>query len=339
MFRLGGKKVIGVEITDEQLKLVEISRNKKQKVITKYAIEDLPSGLIQNGIIQNTDELHQILKKIKRKLKLGNRDINLSINSPNILLRPFQMPKMDKKLLRKAIEMEIENNIQLPFQQFTYDYALIPERENDPIADIEEQTQELMLIIAAKEMLNTYISIFMKVNLEVVSIDLAPISFLRLLELKHNRKIEQLFIGINLHQQFAEVSIFSDAVLRLSRNIPFNPQNYVLSNVIDDRSPDIKPLNYEAYNADLIREVERIINFYRYTLHHRDQVLSEIILAGSLPLDTEQVLNALSTYFQVPCLILAADHVDVHGKVSRGYAVQAPMLTIPLGLALKDVRA
>lgn len=337
MFGFGRKKIIGIEISDDQLKLVEISRRRKQKVITKYAIEDIPTGLIQNGVVQNHEEILQFFKKMRRKLKLGNRRINISINSPNILLRPVQMPKMDKKLLRKAIETEIANNIQLPFQQYTYDYTLIPDHKIETELESEEQTQEFMLIIAAKEMLETYIALFKKVKFEVVSIDLAPISFLRLLELERKEKVEQLFVGINLHQHFAEVSIFSNAILRLSRNISFYPQSYVMP-VEEVDGTATTTINYEAYNADLVREVERILNFFRYTLHHREQLLGEVVLAGNLPHETEPITTAFSTYFQAPTSILSTHHLSVHNKIVRSYAKQVPMLAIPVGLALKDVK-
>lgn len=333
-----GKKLIGIEISDDQLKLVELTKNRKQNIITKYAIEDIPTGLVLNGVVQNQDEMRSFLKKIKRKAKLGSHRINLSINSPNILLRPLQMPKMDKKLLPRAIEMEITNNIQLPFQEYTYDYALIPERASEPAFDQEDAKQDLLLIIASKDMLETYVDLFQKVKLDVFSIDLAPISFLRLLELERKTKMMQLFVGINLHEHYAEVSIFNDAVLLLSRNIPFNPKHYIgqANHENDSTSPTF---NYEAYNVDLVREVERILNFFRYTLHHRDQTLTEIVLAGNLPDDTEPVIEALSSYFQVPTSILVARKMIVHKKINRSYAPRSLSLTIPIGLALKDVRA
>lgn len=339
MFGLWGKKVIGIELTDDQLKLVQISKKRRQSIVTHYAVENIPAGLIQNGMIQNVDKLRQILKTVKRQLKIGHRKINLAINSPNILLRPLQMPKVDKKLLAKAIEMEITNNIQLPFQQFTYDYALIPERETTSEFETEGSKQELMLVIASKEMLESYVALFKTVNFEVVNIDLAPISFLRILELEHKNSMEQLFIGINLHPHFAEISIFSDTVLRLSRNVSFNLQSYVIADQLEHSIDNTETYNYEAYSSDLVREVERILNFFRYTLNHREQQLDKIVLTGNLPNNTEQIVNALSTYFQVPTSIMTADHVNVHGKIRRGYAVLAPMLTIPMGLALKDVRA
>lgn len=337
-----GKRLIGIEVTDHQLKMAEIVKNKKQTVLTNFAIEAIPAGVIQNGVIQSKDELHHLLKKIKRQHKLRGR-VNLAINSANILLRPLQMQKLDKKQLHKAIEMEITNNIQLPFQGYTYDYAWIPEAGADVLREMgmtdqeKEHKHEMMLLIASKEMLDTYVTVLKKVGLEVVSVDLAPLSLLRILENEREGQINPLFVGVNLYEQFAEVSVFSDGVIRLSRNIMLNPQNYLTETEAEDIATT--SINIAAYTADLMREVERILNFYRYTLNHRDQMLHEIVLAGDLPIEAELLENAFASYFQASASNLVAKHVHVHTKIEDTYPSQAHKLTVAVGLALKDVRA
>lgn len=329
--------MIGIEIADQYIKLVEIVKSRKGPMITNFAIEEIPAGLIQNGVIQQEDELHKFLKKIKKKQKLRSRKVNLAINSPNILLRPIQMPKLEKRMLKSAIEMEIANTIQLPFQTYTYDYVWIPTNEDELNIPTEEvQKQELLLIIASRDMLDGYVDVFEKLGLKVTNIDLAPISFIRLLQRERNHDMPPFFIGINFHQHFAEVSIFNNGILRLSRNIMINRGTYLIEETAEH--DQVNTFDSAAYATDLIREIERILNFFRYTLNHREQLLNKIVIAGYPEEEDEPITEALSSYFQVSVSQLSAGPLLVYKRISRGYNMNAPYLTIPTGLALKDVK-
>lgn len=332
-------KILGIEISDHQMKMVELKKTgKRQFMLFNLITVDVPEGSIENGVIQAEDKLLQKLKTVKKQYKLKAQKVHLAINSTNILLRPLQLEPLPTKFLDSVIELEIANNMQLPFTDFTYDYVRIDTKmDHETNLGIEQKPMlDLMLVIASKSMLEQYVSLFRKLRMEVNCVDLAPLALLRILTKERGEEENKhFFLSLNIHQQFIEVSIFHQSILQLSRNIMIDQRNFVIADEFME-SPNHFKLDF--YSSDVIQELERIVNFYRYTLNHRDIELQEIVVTGQLPDNVEYMLEQIQGYFNVPTIVLNSKHLKLHSNFENLHEDQLARYMIPIGLAIKDVK-
>lgn len=338
MLQVVYNKVLGIEVSDHQMKIVELKKSGKNKFwLTKFITMEVPQGVIQNGVIQDEDKLVECLKDIKKQYKLRAQRVHISINSTNILLRPIHLEPLPKKYLDNAIELEIANNMQLPFTDFTYDYVILDSNKDQRMSDLEPSNLiEIMLVIASKSMLEQYMNVFHKLRMEVTCVDLAPLAMYRVLAKERGEQsIEKVLLGINIHPNFVEITIFHQSILQFSRNVMLEQHNYWASNNDMESEPKF---NIESYSIDLLRELERIVNFYQYTLNNRDIELNEIVVTGQLPVEWDRLVQQIQSYFNVPTHILVADQVKIHRKLALQFIGQAHQYTIPIGLAIKDVK-
>ena len=64
MFNFSQKSVLGLDLSDLSLKIVQLKKDKKGIALTGFMRKDIPVGVIQGGEIKKEEELTVILKQV-----------------------------------------------------------------------------------------------------------------------------------------------------------------------------------------------------------------------------------------------------------------------------------
>ncbi|MEW9670848.1 type IV pilus biogenesis protein PilM [Ammoniphilus sp. 3BR4] len=326
--------LIGMEIKDSIIKLVELQKNNNEMLLLSYYIDQVPEGLITEGKIQNHEDFSDFLYSVLNKAGIQGKNIHLTISSHNILLRSIRIPNLPKRELKKAVEMEIQNSIQLPFDEYVSDFAVITEQ----VKGKETKELDLMLVIAPKSYVLSYVEAFQESDLLPQSVDLAPLAVQRVIQKERN--IGETYMIVNIGEKSTEVSLFHKQVLRLVRTFNLDLRSYLANmpfydaqSVLEDRAGENI---LQSFAADMGNEIERVMNFYLYTLNNRDQSLAEIILVGDIQ-NLEQVSRYLSTRLNVESHVAKAGGVILSPElVESSFREVEASLVVPLGMALKE---
>lgn len=121
-----GKSAIGMEITDEQVKLceVELDAGKKIRVIG-YAGGHLPEGTVMDGRVKQPAVLEQAIRDLLELNNWGTKRVHLAIPTQTVLVKTIKLPDVPDKQLDKLIRYELGHNVSLPFEHPYYDYTRI----------------------------------------------------------------------------------------------------------------------------------------------------------------------------------------------------------------------
>jgi type IV pilus assembly protein PilM len=143
-----------------------------------------------------------------------------------------------------------------------------------------------------------------------------------------------LFIDLNEH--LADVSIFHNQQLKITRTIPMN--------FVADSKNSVSEEDKEMFNEfmnqdsdfdnackDLSFEVERLMNFYRYTLNNRDHEFSKVLISGDV-LQLVEIANDLAKRLPCEISLMRSEHIQsAHPQFSDLF----PSIAVPIGLALR----
>lgn len=121
-----GKSALGMEITDEQVKLceVELDAGKKIRVIG-YAGGHLPEGTVIDGRVKEPAVLEQAIRDLLELNNWGTKRVHLAIPTQTVLVKTIKLPDVPDKQLDKLIRYEVGHNVNLPFEHPHYDYTRI----------------------------------------------------------------------------------------------------------------------------------------------------------------------------------------------------------------------
>ena len=163
-----GEEIVGVEITNKEIRLAQISSNKaNQWILDKFFVHkvDLPDDA---AVLDNADKMGEELSLALQKAKITTPNAAIAIPVTSAIIRVVTAPLMKDEELQKAIETNSlwENLVQLTdnLDDYSIFHQVINKNE-------KENTMDILFVASKLSDINNYTSIINKSNLNPVIID------------------------------------------------------------------------------------------------------------------------------------------------------------------------
>jgi len=206
-----------------------------------------------------------------------------------------------------------------------------PEAEDAPQCDI-------LLAAAPREQAIEYAEMIREAGLNIRSLEIKPFSLRRLLAGTQDFPAGGAVIVADVGENAADLSIFYGHALQITRNIPvnFGAREEIGGDIalspFDMSDPDY---SFRAAAFELADEIERLMNFYRYSLNHREHEFGCVLLAGDAPRLSE--IGSLLAERLTPEVRMIEPRV-VSSPLPQ-FDRLFPALAVPIGLALREQSA
>ncbi len=163
-----GEEILGVEITNKEIRLAQISTNKaNQWVLEKFFVHkvDLPDDAV---VLENAEKLGGELSVAIQKSKITTPNAAIAIPVTSAIIRVVTAPLMKDEELQKAIETNSlwENLVQLTDN--LDDYSIFHQVIN---RNQKENTMDILFVASKLADINSYTSIIKSSGLNAVIID------------------------------------------------------------------------------------------------------------------------------------------------------------------------
>lgn len=347
-----GYRALGIEMTETKIKMIETAHTGNCGFSIEHFSEiGLPNGTIEDGKIVNALAITQALHTLLHRTDLRTKKVHFVLPSSLTMVRFIKLPDVRTKDLKRMIDFELKYNIPLPFDNPYYDFMKISGESASNVIPLNKKTNgtdrtigirevaaaaespqqpsaacDVMIVAAPLEVIQEYAGLLANAGLKVQSIEIKPLSLFRVIE--RLRIVDPLstFMMVDVNEAYTDVSIYYAGALRISRNIhvkfPAGP---------DAAYGTLADLELANASQELAAEMNRLINFYRYTLNHRDHEIENILVSGDTPLITE-IIASLRERLNYNVSILEAN--DIHSQ-SGAFASRLATYAVPLGLSLR----
>lgn len=323
MFRRKKKSHVSIEINDYVLRsLVMKGSDLSQAKMVEAAI---PEGVMKEADIQDEMAFFDLLKE--HASKWGKNDsLRFIVPDSFILLKAFEHPDdVEPHKLREYVEMKIGHSIHLPFE--------------DPLIDVfdpQEGDGKAMMFAASSEHVNKYLHLFLDIHMHPEAADVRALCNLRLLESMNLLDEEKTYLLTNWLINELSITIFSKGNVEFQRYQPIETElnrwkaieagEYQLDFSYDGDFED-----YRVILSDQLLELDRIMNFFRYSLNKGQKGVDEIIVMGDNPYLSE-IHSILSQSFDLPIQLINDQFIQLFYP---GFKAKHAAL---IGLALKEVK-
>lgn len=324
MFSFGkSKKVINITLDDYIIRFIE-NNGKDLTSITTLAEKIIPQGTIQNGRIVDEMGFYEFMKEVVQEFRIKKCLCRFFVPQEMVIIRNLNIPNNVKQNeIKHYITMEIGNSIHFPFKDPVFDIYNIPQ-ENDDVKSVT-------IIAAPEEEVIKYAQVFSDVDLKPIAVDMQSLGVYRYFLHQHGvLQDNKVYFLLEMSLLSANISIFHNNLLEFHRyqSLNLSRDNWDIS---EEAPYTFSFKEGETYLHGLIEnlmtEIERLMNFYRFSIHQGEKNVTDIILTGDFPY-LDLVKEAIKR-FDLPITILDMDEVMFdHELSSRGF--------IPaFGLALK----
>ena len=163
-----GEEIVGVELTNKEIRLAQISSNKaNQWILDKFFIHpiDLPA---ESTVLDNADKVGDELSLALQKSKISTPNAAIAIPVTSAIIRVVTAPLMKDEELQKAIDTNSlwENLVQLTDN--LDDYSIFHQVIN---RNQKENTMDILFVASKLADINNYTAIIKKSGLNPVIID------------------------------------------------------------------------------------------------------------------------------------------------------------------------
>ncbi|SDC46858.1 Tfp pilus assembly protein, ATPase PilM [Paenibacillus sp. UNCCL117] len=227
--------------------------------------------------------------------------------------------------------------------------GLFGSKNHDPFADLDKQSQDkpeeelcdVMLVAVPRAMVEEYMALFKQAGIRLGSIEIKAMSLFRCLQTEREQP-QGTFLLIDVNETICDVNVFADSQLKISRNVQVafgeepskEPQEDSFSWLSDPADSGDSGFHHAC--SELAHELERLINFYKYTLNNRNEEFLVLYIAGDVKrLDeiAEYLQNRLS--LKAAKLIVQADW----DRPLRSIKLAPEAFAASIGLALRGADA
>ncbi len=323
MFKKKKNSHVSIEIKDYVLRAL-VAKGADPSQWKGYELP-LAQGIVEGSIINDEIALFEMMKMHVAKWAGKKQNARIFVPDTSVLLKSFEHPHdVESKELKSYAEMELGQTIHLPF--------------HEPLIDVYDPTPndgQAMLFAAPSEEVNKTIGLLLDVSLEPQAADIRALCNIRLLEHMNLLEMDRTYLIADWSINELSISIYSYGQLEFLRyqsfetNLakwqPKEQEEFSYSfHLIDDQD------NYQLTLTDQILEIDRIMNFFKFSLHKGEKSVDDIFLLGDNPL-LPTITEFLSNNFTMPITVLNDD------MVQKSFPQFSEKFASLIGLALKEV--
>jgi type IV pilus assembly protein PilM len=312
--------LFGLDIGHGSLKVMQLAeqpdkpsaKNHHPKVIG-YGFARFDKKAQQDGVVTQPEVIAQAALNLFKNNLIGDITTNrvaLSLPAYRTFTRSLQLPKLQPKELKEAVELEAEQYISLPLEELYLDYEVVKQTAD---------ATELFVVAVPRNIVDSYLNLAQIMGLETVLIEPTLSSSGRLFSMDSNSN-EPAFI-IDFGSQSSDISIFDKHMLVtgtvqgggeiFTNNIKSKlgvtadaagliKTRYGLS--VSKKQHEISEA-LEPILGQIVKEIHRMMRYYEERYGSERPVEQIIILGGGAN------MPGLSEYF-IQALRLAVRHTD-----------------------------
>ncbi len=159
------KPIFGLDLGFSSLKVMQIDWVNNKQQVTGYGVTSFDPRAIKDGVIIDPESIAKVMKELFDKNIIGEittRRVTSAIPASRTYNRTMTLPKLNKKELLEALQLEAEQFIPVPVNELYMDYSIIQESEKET---------ELLAVAAPKKIIDSYVTLNRLAGLETVALE------------------------------------------------------------------------------------------------------------------------------------------------------------------------
>jgi len=267
---------LAVSFDEQMIRFLEVTLNQK-KIVQVHQAFSVENKLMDEAGRIDKESWKLFLKETIKPHKIKAKQVHVVIPTSNVIVRQQVMPDIPEKDLKQMIHYEIGSTIHLPFELPVIDVVKVNMEETVYMENGEVGSQ-VVLVAAPGNLIYPVVEGFVESGFEPKSVDIPALSVYRLLKIYHPEEKNNAILFTYITEHGVDLHIFDKGILWFTRHIVIDAiQESSMSGNGFDAKTILERIQsqefYQSFAMDLANEMERAINFFKYTLNNRDQTV------------------------------------------------------------------
>ncbi len=251
------KSLVAIDIGSSAVKMLELTGNDQHRKLKNFALEVLPRGVIDNGVVADESALTQIVKKMVSKLGVKGRRVSISVSGSGVIIKRVRVMVGKDATLDEQVNFHAAQAFQVDLSELYYDYF-----DMGP-SPRHEQDIDVLLVGARRELIEQHVSVVKSAGLLPGVIEAAPLSIANMFELNHGI-VDGLVALISVGAGHTQISFIDNGRFLYSYESPVGGETYTSAIMqalsMDRDTAESLKISVSENGANLSADVQRVIN-------------------------------------------------------------------------------
>ncbi len=280
--------ITGVDIGSAAVKVCKLQKTGRGYTIMSLGSAALPEGSVEDGVLQEPEEVGEIIASLFRNLKIKKSKVGISISGYSVIVKKVNLEVMEEEELAEYITSEAEQYIPFDIDEVYLDFQdLRTNGENGERTDV-------MLVAAKKDVIDDYIEMLQEQKLKPVLVDVDGFALENIWETTTGSSDNVALIDIGASKM--NINILCNGASVLARDVVVGSEQLTeqLANTLDVDFEEAEKIKLGLIPVEEHqKEVEEIFNqtctqwvlemkkaIDLYMANHPDKPLNRLVLSG-----------------------------------------------------------
>lgn len=334
---------VGLDIGSGFVKVVEMDHSGDRPEVTRVAVRPLLPDAIVEGEVMDAGLVSDTLRSLFQDIGLKGREVVTAVGGHDVIIKPIKMDRMREPDAREVIRWEAEQHVHFDINSVELDFQIL-----DP--DAEGLQMDVLLVAAKRELVENRVSLLRDAGVTPVLIDIEAFALHNAFELNYPDAMRGIVALVNLGHETTNVNILEEGVPVLTRHIAFGSRKLreelqrergmtseQAEDVIQGKQsyPELQRA-LDASAEEVAMGIERASAFLM--TRQSGAGLGRIYLSGGgsrIPGMAETLASRIGVETRI---VNPFERVSIRPGADEGLSLaeSAPMLLLPLGLALRE---
>jgi len=344
----GSKSTIGLDIGANSVKLVQLNHSKNGYSVESLALRELPPEAIVADEIRDREAVIFSIQSVMDECDVGVKDVVVSLSGHALITDKLIIDKKTGAEAEQAILFEAEQRAPFDVEDVALSHQVI--RVNE-----ETNKMEVLMVAARKEFLESFLSLVLDCGLNPVIVDTDAFAIYNAYVNNYEVDPNRTTALVNIGQDVTNVLYLYEGFYHSTRDISvgtrtvFNSiqQEFRLNHELTNRAIQGQidgSIDQDMLKAAIVSSAEEIVNgldmaFNYFKSQAKTETIDWMVLSGGGAL-IPYLPEFLQSKLQIPLEIFnPLRNVEYDPERLEGLEPEkiAPLLTVPIGMAMRKV--
>jgi type IV pilus assembly protein PilM len=173
------RTLVGLDIGSTGVRAAELVPGRRRSTLRRFASVPLAPGVVRSGMVIDGEALTEALKELWSVGKFGSKEIRLGVASAGVVVRQMVLDWMPPDDFRQALRYQVQDALPMPVDDANLDYHLLDELELTEGAEDPRRVARILLVAAAREVVDPFVEAVRGAGLRTSGVDLLPFALVR----------------------------------------------------------------------------------------------------------------------------------------------------------------
>jgi type IV pilus assembly protein PilM len=173
------RTLVGLDIGSTGVRAAELVPGRRRASLRRFASVPLGPDVVRSGLVVDGDALTSALRELWSVGKFGSKDVRLAVANSGVMVRQMLLDWMPPDDFRQALRFQVQDALPMPVDDANLDYHLLEEVELADEGQDPRRMVRIMLVAAAREVVDPFVEAVRRAGLRTSGVDLMPFALVR----------------------------------------------------------------------------------------------------------------------------------------------------------------